>query len=148
FKVFRIQPIIGREFSFTDARKGAAPVALVSYGYWKQQLGGSSDLSRSRLKIDNAIFSVIGVLPERFQFPQDVDLWVPADLDGENPSRTSHNYDAVGRLREGATVEQAKGDISAIARRIHETSSEQGDYLLKDGIVVPLQDSITGQARP
>jgi predicted permease len=44
-------------------------------------------------------------------------------------------------------VEQANQDISAIARRIHDTSSEQGDYLLTDGIVVPLQDSITGQAR-
>ena len=45
------------------------------------------------------------------------------------------------------TVAQANGDISAIARRIHETSSEQGDYLLKDGMVLPLQDSITGKAR-
>ncbi len=54
---------------------------------------------------------------------------------------------AVGRLRDGVTVEQANQDISAIARRIHDTSSEQGDYLLKDGIVVPLQDSITGKAR-
>jgi len=46
------------------------------------------------------------------------------------------------------TVEQANQDISTIARRIHDTSSEQGEYLLKDGIVVPLQDSITGKARP
>jgi len=72
---------------------------------------------------------------------------VPADLNGENPSRTAHNYYAVGRLRDGVTVEQANRDISAIARRIHDTSSEQGDYLLKDGIVVPLQNSITGKAR-
>ena len=93
------------------------------------------------------LFSVIGVLPSGFRFPADVDLWLPADLDGENPSRTSHNYYAVGRLRDGVTVEQANRDISAIARRIHDTSSEQGDYLLKDGIVVPLQDSITGKAR-
>jgi putative ABC transport system permease protein len=100
------------------------------------------------LKIDNAIFSVIGVLPGEFQFPPDVDLWVPADLDGENPSRTSHNYAAVARLRESVTPEQANGDISAIARRIHDTSSEQGDYLLEDGTVVPLQASITGKARP
>ena len=148
FKVFRVQPIIGRDFSAADARKGAAPVALVSYGYWKQDLGSPQDLSRSRLKIDNAVFSVIGVLPDGFQFPPNAGLWVPADLDGENPSRTSHNYSAVGRLRDDVTVEQANRDISAIARRIHDSSSEQNDYLLKDGIVVPLQDSITGKARP
>jgi ABC-type antimicrobial peptide transport system permease subunit len=45
------------------------------------------------------------------------------------------------------TVDQANRDISAIARRIHERSSEQGDYLLKDGMVIPLHESITNNAR-
>jgi len=146
-KVFGIQPILGRDFTASDARKGAAPAVLVSYGYWRQDLGSPRDLSQSHLKIGGSLFSVIGVLPAGFRFPADVDLWLPADLDGENRSRTSHNYSAVGRLRDGVSAEQANRDISAIARRIHNTSSEQGDYLLKDGIVVPLQDSITGKAR-
>jgi putative ABC transport system permease protein len=146
-KVFRVQPILGRDFSASDAKKGAGPTVLVSYGYWKQYLGSSQDLSPLHLKINGAVYSVIGVLPAGFRFPEDVDLWLPADLGGENQSRTSHNYRAVGRLRDGVTVEQANGEISAIARRIHETSSEQGDYLLTDGIVLPLQDAITGNAR-
>src|SRR5713101_1936170 len=145
--VFGIQPLLGRDFSASDAKKGAGPTVLVSYGYWRQDLGSPRDLSQSHLKIDDAVYSVIAVLPAGFRFPPDVDLWVPADLNGENPSRTAHNYYAVGRLRDGVTVEQANRDISAIARRIHDTSSEQGDYLLKDGIVVPLQDSLTGKAR-
>ena len=147
-KVFGVQPLLGRDFSASDVKKGAGPTVLVSYGYWSQRLGSPVDLSQSHLKIDGAVYSVIGVLPAGFRFPEDVDLWLPADLDGENPSRTSHNYKAVGRLRDGVTVQQANQDISVIARRIHDTSSEQGDYLLKDGIVVPLQDSITGKARP
>jgi len=146
-KVFAIQPILGRDFSAGDATKGAAPTVLVSFGYWKQHLGSPRDLSRSHLKVDGTVHSVIGVLPAGFSFPANVDLWLPADLDGENPSRTSHNYYAVARLRDGVTVEQANRDISAIARRIHDTSSEQGDYLLKDGLVIPLQDSITGNVR-
>jgi putative ABC transport system permease protein len=146
-KVFGIQPILGRDFTADDAKKGAGPTVLVSYGYWKQDLSSSPDLSQSHLKIDGAIYSVIGVLPAGFRFPAAVDLWLPADLGGENPSRTSHNYSAVGRLRDGVTVQQANADISAIARRIHDTSSDQGDYLLKDGIVIPLQDLITGKAR-
>jgi predicted permease len=147
FKVFRVQPIIGRDFGAADASKRAAPVALISYGYWKQYLGSSLDLSQLHLKIDNALFSVIGVLPEGFQFPADVGVWLPTGRDGDNPSRTAHNYSAVGRLRDGVTLEQAKADISVIARRIHDTSSDQNDYLLKDGIVIPLEDSITGRAR-
>lgn len=146
-KVFGVRPILGRDFSASDAKKGAGPTVLVSYGYWRQHLASAQDLSQLHLKIGGALHSVIGVLAPEFGFPKDVDLWLPA-LDGENQSRTSHNYLAVGRLRDGVTVRQANADISAIARRIHETSSEQGEYLLKDGIVVPLQESITGEARP
>jgi putative ABC transport system permease protein len=146
-EVFGIQPILGRDFTVNDAKKGAGPTVLVSEDYWRQHLGSPRDLSQSHLKIDGAIFSVIGVLPRGFHFPTDVNLWLPADLEGENPSRTSHNYSAAGRLRDGVTVEQANRDISAIARRIHDASSEKGDYLLKDGMVIALQDSITGKAR-
>lgn len=147
-KVLRVQPMIGRDFLPSDAKKGAAPVALASYGYWKQYLGSPSDLSRSPLKIDNTIYSVIGVLPEAFQFPSHTGVWVPADTEGENPSRTSHNYSGIGRLRDGVTVQQANAEISTIARRIHDTSNEQGDYLLKDAAIVPLHQSITHDTRP
>src|SRR6266446_5530082 len=147
-KVFGIQPILGRDFIASDAKKGAGRTVLVSYGYWRQDLASPQDLSQSHLKIDGAVYSVIGVLPAGFHFPPDVSLWLPTDLEGENQSRTAHNCFAVGRLRDGVTVEQANHDISAIARRIRDTSSEQNDYLLKDGIVLPLQDSITGKARP
>jgi predicted permease len=146
-RVFGVQPMIGRDFTASDNSKGASPVAVVSYGYWKQYLGASSDLSKMHLKIDDAAYSVIGVLPAEFQFPPETALWLPADLDGEHTSRTAHNYSGIGRLREGVSVEQASGDISAIARHIHATSSEQGDYLLKDAVVVPLRESITRNFR-
>jgi putative ABC transport system permease protein len=145
--VFDARPILGRDFTESDDKKGAAPVALVSYGYWKQYLGSAQDFSQSHLKINNAVYSVIGVLPSGFRFPNDVDVWLAADIEGENPSRTSHNYYGVGRLKDGVSVEQARQDISAIARRIYQASSEKTDYLLRDGTVVPLQDSITGAVR-
>ncbi|HXF41949.1 MAG TPA: ABC transporter permease [Blastocatellia bacterium] len=147
FSVFDVHPTIGRDFIESDDKKGAAPVALVSHGYWKQYLGASQDLSQSHLKINNAVYSVIGVIPSTFRFPNDVDVWVAAGIDGENRSRTSHNYYGVGRLKDGVSVAQAREDISAIARRIYQESSEKTDYLLRDGTVVPLQDSITGAVR-
>jgi len=148
FNVFRIQPTLGRSLSAADTKKGAAPVVLVSHAYWKQHLGSFPDLGQLHLKIDNEIHSVIGVLPEGFQFPSDVDIWVPADTDGENPSRTSHNYSGIARLRDNVTVVQANADISAIARRIHDAETNQNEYLLKDAAVVPLRESITGSVRP
>jgi putative ABC transport system permease protein len=145
--VFGVQPLSGRDFTQSDNKKGAAPVALVSYGYWRQYLGSAQDLSQSHLKINNAVYSVIGVLPSGFRFPNDADVWLAADIEGENLSRTSHNYSGVGRLKDGVSVAQAREDISAIARRIYQESSEKTDYLLRDGSVVPLQDSITGAVR-
>jgi predicted permease len=145
--VFDVQPIIGRDLSASDNQKGAAPVALVSYGYWRQNLGSTQDLSEFRLKINDSLYSLIGVLPPGFRFPNDVDVWLAADIEGENPSRTSHNYYCVGRLRDGVSVEQARQDISVISRRIYQDSNEKNDYLLRDGTVVPLQDSITGEVR-
>jgi predicted permease len=145
--VFGVEPIIGRDFTASDDQKGAGTVALVSYGYWRQYLGSVQDLSQAHLKMNNAIYSVIGVLPSGFRFPDDAEVWIAADISGENASRTSHNYSAVGRLKDGMSVEQARDDISAIARRIYQTNDRSNDYLLRDGSVVPLQDSITGMVR-
>jgi putative ABC transport system permease protein len=145
--VLGVEPIIGRDFTASDNQKGAAPVALVSYSYWRQYLGSAQDLSQSHLKINDAVYSVIGVLPSGFRFPDDAEVWLAADIDGENLSRTSHNYSAVGRLKDGVSVDQARQDISAIAQRIYQASSEKNDYLLRDARVVPLQDSITGEVR-
>src|SRR5579863_6536617 len=145
--VLGVEPMMGRDFTSTDNQKGGALVALVSYGYWRQYLGSAQDLSQSHLKINNAIYSVVGVLPSRFRFPDDAEVWLAADLGGENLSRTSHNYSAVGRLKDGVTVDQARQDISTIARRIYQTSSEKSDYLLRDARVVRLQESITGTVR-
>jgi len=145
--VFGVEPVMGRDFAASDNQKGAAPVALVGYGYWRQYLGSAPDLSQTHLKINNAVYSVIGVLPAGFRFPDDAEVWFAADIGGENLSRTSHNYSAVGRLKDGVTVDQARQDISAIAKRIYQTSSEKNDYLLRDARVVPLQESITGTVR-
>ncbi len=148
FSVLRVQPILGRAFRASDAQKGAAPVVLLSHAYWQEHLASSPSLSNVHLKIEDSVYSVVGVLPASFDFPAQTALWIPADLEGENQSRTSHNCSAIVRLRDGVTLAQAKADISAIARRIRATSSEQNDYLLKDAIVVPLQDSLTRRTRP
>lgn len=148
FVVFRVQPLFGREFMPADAKQGAAPVAVVSYGYWKQYLGSSLDLSRLHLKIDNAVFSVISVMPPSFQFPSDAELWVAADRDGENPSRSSHNYSGIGRLRDGVTVQQANAEIGAIIRRAYDAATDKNDYLNGDATVLPLHESMTSEVRP
>ncbi|MGB8472817.1 MAG: ABC transporter permease [Candidatus Acidiferrum sp.] len=147
FNVLGIQPAMGRSFASDDDHPGAAPVLLASYRYWKEYLASAQDLSPLKLRIQDRIYSVVGILPERFEFPAKTDLWLPAELDPENPSRTSHNFYGVGRLRNGVSVAQANADLGAIAERIVKQSPEQNDYLLRSAAAVPLQASLTGRVR-
>jgi predicted permease len=143
FKVLGVQPSLGRGITPDDARIGAAPVAVVSHRYWVQSLGSASMASAAHVRIENRIYTVVGVMPAGFQFPEKADLWVPAELDAENHSRTSHNFQTIGRLRDGVTVAQASADLSVIAKDIIRNSPEQGDYLLTDATTIPLQASLT-----
>src|SRR3989440_5155642 len=109
FKVMRVSPLLGRSFSPEDQREGAAPVLLVSHGYWRQHLGGSNELSKLKLVADHKVFSVVGVMPEGFRFPAAADLWISRELyPPDNPSRTAHNWHVFGRVREGAALSQAR----------------------------------------
>ena len=117
FPIMRVPPIRGRGFAPEDQRPGAGPVALVSYSYWKQYLNSTDDLSSVRLRAENRSASVIGVLPPGFRFPDDSDVWMPRELAPFLPARSAHNWEAIARLRDGVTLEQARNDLSAIAAR-------------------------------
>ena len=143
FKVLRVQPSVGRSLTAEDAGIGAPPVAIVSHRYWVQSMGSAVDLSNVHLRVEDRIYTVVGVMPAGFQFPQDADLWRPAELNAENTSRTSHNYYGIGRLRDEVSVSGAAADISGLAKDIVRTSPEQGDYLMTDAAVVSLQTSLT-----
>ncbi len=147
FKVLGVNPVMGRGIAPDDAHIGAAPVLLASHRYWKEHLAAAPELSTSKLRIEDRIYSVVGILPEGFEFPAKTDLWLLSELDPENPSRTSHNYYGLGRLREGVSVAQATTDLGAIAGRIVRQSPEQNEYLLASAEAVSLRASLTGRVR-
>jgi predicted permease len=145
FGVLGVHPRLGRSLAPEDARPGARPVVVASTRFWKRSLGSAADLSGFKLRFDGRVYDVVGVMPDGFEFPKGADLWFPAELDPANPSRTSHNVRAIGRLRDGATAEQASADLSRIARDIVAAASERNDYLLKDATAIPLLRSLTGR---
>src|SRR5208337_404659 len=139
--MLRVQPVMGRGFAPEDERLGAAPVALVSYGYWKQYLGGASDLTRLKLNIENRDVSVVGVLPAGYRFPMDSDIWVPRELWETLPSRTAHNWHVLARLRQSVPLASARSELSGIARRLKQQFGK--DTMMEDVSAVPLQDFLT-----
>ena len=146
FSIMGVQPVLGRGFAEEDQRFGAAPVALVSYGYWKQYLGGTSDLSAVKLTIENHPCPVVGVLPPGFRFPFESDIWVPRELWERLPSRSAHNWHVLGRLREGVTLAQARAELTGIARGLKQQYSPDIDLI--DASIMPLREALTHGARP
>ncbi len=138
---------MGGGFAHEDHRFGAAPVVLVSYAYWKQYLGGSTDLSRLKLKVENQSASVIGVLPAGFRFPGDTEIWAPRELLERWPSRTAHNFHVLARLRDGVSLAQARAKLSAIAARLKKQYGQDAN-MMTDVAAIPLQQHLTSRARP
>jgi putative ABC transport system permease protein len=148
FRVMEVAPMIGRGFSADELHQGGAPAALVSYSYWRQELGGSSDLPRFKLTAEGYAFSVVGILPPGFSYPARADLWIPAELFGvESTSRTAHNWSAaIGRLRNGVTLAQARGDLSLLARRLYQQYKPEID--MRSLNISPLRSALTANVRP
>jgi predicted permease len=145
FPLMRVQPVLGRGFLAENHRFGAAPVALVSYEYWRQQLGSASDLSTVKLTILNQGVSVVGVLPAGFRFPEQAEIWVPRELWERLPSRTAHNWQVIGRLRDGVEPEHARAELTVIARQIKQQYGRDVD--MTDVAMVRLQEAMTGSVR-
>ncbi len=144
-RVMGVAPVLGRGFAPDEQHVGAASAALVSYGYWRQHLGGATDLSSTKLKMDNWIYSIVGVLPPGFSFPGDSAVWIPRERLEHLPSRTAHNWHVVARLRDGVTLANARADLSSLARRL---KNQFGAYIdMTDASVVPLRESLTGNVR-
>jgi putative ABC transport system permease protein len=146
FRVMRVSPVRGREFSPQEQKFGAAPVALVSYSYWQRYLGSPHDLSSIKLKVSDQAASVIGVLPPGFHFPFESDVWIPRELYEMLPSRTAHNWHVIARLRPGVTSAQAHAELSGIARRLKQ---QYGQDTMMEGVAVArLEDAMTASVRP
>lgn len=145
FPTLGIQPFRGRLFTADEQRAHGTPAIVVSYGYWQRYLGGTTDLSKFHLDLEGGSYPVIGVMPPGFDFPSDVSAWISRELDPPSPSRTGHNWRAIGRIRDGVSVAQAQANLGAIARRIRNQYGTQVD--LNDAAVVPLADAIVGNVR-
>jgi len=146
FSVLGVAPIVGRVFLPEESQPDAAPVVVVSHGFWQRRLGGGVDLTNKRLTIGGRSYNVIGVMPPGFSFPAETDLWVSKEQSGPDTSaRSSHNYVGVARLKPNVTREQAQAEMTAIARRI--VQEDASDQQHNDVNVISVKGQLTGQVR-
>ncbi len=143
FSVIGVSPEIGRVFNAEEEQRGEK-LAVVSYGFWQTRLAGNRDLTDRTLRVGDAVYTVVGVLPRGHEFPAGTELWVPRPPAAEG--RSAQNWSVAGRLLDGVSHAQAHQDASAIARRLKE---EFGDEMRPlDFAVSPVLDGIVGGIRP
>ena len=140
FKTLGVEPFRGRLFAPDEQRPHGAPAVIVSYDYWQRYLGGAADLSEFRLRMERAVYPIIGAMPAGFDFPPGAVVWISSELEPEQPNRGAHNWRCLGRVRDGVTAAQARANLSAIAHRIRDQYGEKVD--LNDAAVVPLADAM------
>ena len=146
FDALGVRPQVGREFASEELKVGGAPAVLVSHDFWQRYLGGDRNaVGRTVLNFDQRAYTVVGVMPRTVNYPTGVALWVPRELEERNPHRTGHNWQAIGRLRDGVTLEQAQAEMSIISRRLKQQLGDE--TAMFDAALVPLQEQIAGHMR-
>ena len=114
FRVFGAEPVAGRLFTPEEWKKTGAVV--VSHSYWQSHLGGNPGALGQMVRMMNRTFTVVGVMPPGFTFPDTTELWT-VDED-ENQHRSAHNYRVVGLLKPGAGIQEAQAQLTSIGDRL------------------------------
>ena len=146
FDVLGARPALGRGFQAGDDRQGADPVAVLSYGLWREMGGDASILGR-RLRLNGIPRTVVGVMPRGFWFPDPtVRIWLPQQLD---PTNRSGNYALIGRLAPGQSLEGMAPQLARITKALagRFTYPQQWDKT-KNAALTPLRDYLVGSLRP
>jgi putative ABC transport system permease protein len=150
FRVFGIQPVLGRTFLPEEEVQGSNPVAVVSEEFFNRAFQGRRDALGQTIKMWQRDFTLIGVLPRGFHFETDVNVWVPAiwnpisvALDGKE-FRDGYHYEVFGRLKQNATLKQAQVEMKGVAARLASTYKEDANI---SATVTGLQDTMTSGIR-
>jgi putative ABC transport system permease protein len=163
--VLGVRPAIGRDFVPEDAEPigqnadpNAVPPAavLMSHGLWLRRFGGDSAAIGRTLEVGGNAVEIIGVMPRGFKLfvpagtglSSNVDLWFAPRIDFDNwPTRANVIFSVFGRLKPGASLEQAQSEMDGIAARIREEDqlSETSGYYVR---ITPMQRDITQHVRP
>jgi predicted permease len=144
----RLQPAMGRLFDPADARQGAPPVVMISHELWQSRFGSDPDILSRSIEIGVARRLVVGVMPPGFHFPPGAttQVLVPLVLPAAAPPQRQAGWiPALGRLRQGETVESANAEFAALASEFERRYPEQNRGT--QYYVEPLRDALVGDTK-
>jgi putative ABC transport system permease protein len=148
FRVFAVEPILGRLFTAEEVKLDSGGALVISYAYWQSHFGGERRVLGQIIGGLGRPLPIVGVLPPGFGFPDETDLWFPVNTVFREPTmnfRGGKNYFAVGRLKPGVSLEQAQTEMTLIARRLEQEYPESNKG--RTVRVTRLRDEMVGDVR-
>ena len=125
FDAVGMKPIMGRNFSAEENQPGKDAVAIITHSLWQRRFGGDPNIVNKTITINSVVRTVIGVMPERFNFPKGSEVYAPIAMTPElMKSRGNHSYYVIGRLKPGASIEGSQSEIDNISARLEQQFPE------------------------
>jgi putative ABC transport system permease protein len=147
FNLLGVRPALGRAFSAEEDSPGGAAVALISEGLWRRRFSSDPNAVGQSVALSGAPATIIGVMPATFHYFDEADVLVPL---AQNPivrrGRAVRWVDVVGRLKPGATVEQAQTEMTAVTSQLEQQYPDSNTDL--GAQVISLHEQITKEVRP
>ena len=146
FEALAVQPSIGRGLQPPDDVMGAPPVAIISDGAWRSRFAGDPGAIGRTIPLGASLYTVIGVMPPGFRFPEsDADVWTSFLDEERGEDRDSQFLGALGRIRDGSSIEAVHAEVTAIQEGLVEAyPDEQENQLAR---VQSLLDATVGPSR-
>ncbi len=141
FGALGLAPSLGRAFRPEDAESGRPRTMVVSHGFWTSRLASDPSAIGKSVSLNGAAYTIVGVMPEEFNFPLETEVWVPLVLTmAEQHDRALHSVSLLGRLKPGIPVAQARAELSTLGERM---ASEHPDTNANRSFqTVPLLDLV------
>jgi len=138
FPVFGLQPALGRVFRDDEMHPGRAGVAVVSNGFWQRRMAADPSAIGRTILLNGRVLTIIGVMPEDFNFPLENEVWVPLALDNrEANDRRNRSLAALGLLKPGVPLASAREQIHAIALRLAHQYPDTNEG--RDALLTPIR---------
>jgi putative ABC transport system permease protein len=124
FPLLGVQPVLGRNFTREeDTPNGSKKAAILGHGLWQSRFGGDADVLGRTITLNEQSYTVVGILPARFQYPEPFQLWIPLALGETSAALGGYGegmvlLKAIARLKPGVTFQQAQAELQTIAERI------------------------------
>ncbi|HVO12426.1 MAG TPA: ABC transporter permease [Vicinamibacteria bacterium] len=147
FEVLRARPLLGRGFVAGENEPGRTRVVVLGYRLWRDRFGSDRGVLGRDVQIDRQPWQVVGVMPDGFGYPEGIDLWRPLEYDEHfrSHSRGGWYLGVIGRLADGATVDEARQEVSTIAARLARAYPADDENV--GATVIPLHEALVGNAR-